>query len=84
MVKGEDHLAKKKHEARPQSDKQKEDGHAQRISIRREGAMEASELYDRYSEVKDLLAYLIEGRFLDSTHWIVLSVAMTMKLCFMH
>lgn len=41
---------------------------------RREGAMEASELYDCYSEVKDLLAYLIEGRFLDSTHWIVLSV----------
>ena len=46
--------------------------------------MEASEQYDSYSEVKDLLAYLIEGRFLDSTHWIVLSVAMTMKLCFMH
>ena len=36
--------------------------------------MEASELYDCYSEVKDLLAYLIEGRFLDSTHWIALSV----------
>jgi len=33
----EDHLAKKKHEGRPQSDKQKEDGHAQWISIRREG-----------------------------------------------
>nr|YP_009559408.1 NADH dehydrogenase subunit 6 [Eleusine indica]AVA08892.1 NADH dehydrogenase subunit 6 [Eleusine indica] len=31
------YLAKKKHEGRPQSDKQKEDGHAQRISIRREG-----------------------------------------------
>ena len=40
----EDHLAKKKHEARPQSDKQKEDGHAQRISIRREGGAAPSAL----------------------------------------
>lgn len=40
----EDHLAKKKHEGRPQSDRQKEDDHAQQISFIRWGRPFRSEL----------------------------------------